>query len=315
MSFGPPRDGRATFQRLDTQPALGRACLTSTRLACVRSRRTSGRTGRRRLTTCTTGSATAWARAASGSSPGSRASATAWRPSTSTASPPTSCARTSTNWPRRLATTAMRLLPGYDQWVLGPGTADAHVVPPARRTLVSRRGKSRHRRWTSCPGRGRLPTTRSSLPGSPKRRRPRATRSRKRSCDSPRSSATSLRPLDPLEEVAGLAVEHAAHGFEGAEAHGLGSPVLQHGDVGRGEPDRSANSPTLILRLATRRRYGPRSASDHRFHVGPQRGGLRSSARITTISSPHGDAPATDATSGHPCGVIPPPGRRRMLRA
>jgi hypothetical protein len=36
------------------------------------------------------------------------------------------------------ATTATRLLPAYDQWVLGPGTADAHVVPPARRTLVSR---------------------------------------------------------------------------------------------------------------------------------------------------------------------------------
>ena len=36
------------------------------------------------------------------------------------------------------ATTAIRLLPGYDQWVLGPGTADAHVVAPARRTLVSR---------------------------------------------------------------------------------------------------------------------------------------------------------------------------------
>ena len=34
--------------------------------------------------------------------------------------------------------TAVRLLPGYDQWVLGPGTADSHVVPPARRTLVSR---------------------------------------------------------------------------------------------------------------------------------------------------------------------------------
>lgn len=33
---------------------------------------------------------------------------------------------------------AVRLLPGYDQWVLGPGTADAHVVPPARRKLVSR---------------------------------------------------------------------------------------------------------------------------------------------------------------------------------
>jgi Winged helix DNA-binding domain len=36
------------------------------------------------------------------------------------------------------ATTAVRLLPGHDQWVLGPGTADAHIVPPARRTLVSR---------------------------------------------------------------------------------------------------------------------------------------------------------------------------------
>jgi hypothetical protein len=32
----------------------------------------------------------------------------------------------------------VRLLPAYDQWVLGPGTADPHVVPPARRKLVSR---------------------------------------------------------------------------------------------------------------------------------------------------------------------------------
>jgi hypothetical protein len=36
------------------------------------------------------------------------------------------------------ATTSVRLLPGYDQWTLGPGTADAHIVPPAKRTLVSR---------------------------------------------------------------------------------------------------------------------------------------------------------------------------------
>jgi hypothetical protein len=35
-------------------------------------------------------------------------------------------------------TTAVRLLPGYDQWVLGPGTADAHIVPPGRRRLISR---------------------------------------------------------------------------------------------------------------------------------------------------------------------------------
>jgi hypothetical protein len=33
---------------------------------------------------------------------------------------------------------AVRLLPGHDQWVLGTGTADAHVVPPARRALVTR---------------------------------------------------------------------------------------------------------------------------------------------------------------------------------
>jgi hypothetical protein len=36
------------------------------------------------------------------------------------------------------STTAVRLLPSYDQWVLGPGTDDAHVVPPARRALVTR---------------------------------------------------------------------------------------------------------------------------------------------------------------------------------
>ena len=35
-------------------------------------------------------------------------------------------------------TTAIRLLPGHDQWVLGPGTADPHVVPQARRALVGR---------------------------------------------------------------------------------------------------------------------------------------------------------------------------------
>jgi hypothetical protein len=33
---------------------------------------------------------------------------------------------------------AVRLLPAYDQWVLGPGTADTRVVPRARRQLVSR---------------------------------------------------------------------------------------------------------------------------------------------------------------------------------
>jgi len=35
-------------------------------------------------------------------------------------------------------TNAVRLLPGFDQYVLGPGTADGHVVPPARRAAVSK---------------------------------------------------------------------------------------------------------------------------------------------------------------------------------
>ena len=35
-------------------------------------------------------------------------------------------------------TTAVRLLPGFDQYVLGPGTEDAHVMSPKRRTAVSR---------------------------------------------------------------------------------------------------------------------------------------------------------------------------------
>jgi hypothetical protein len=32
---------------------------------------------------------------------------------------------------------AVRLLPAYDQWLLGPGTADPHVTPSARRQLVT----------------------------------------------------------------------------------------------------------------------------------------------------------------------------------
>lgn len=35
-------------------------------------------------------------------------------------------------------TTAVTLLPGHDQWVLGPGTADEQIVPTHRRALVTR---------------------------------------------------------------------------------------------------------------------------------------------------------------------------------
>ena len=36
------------------------------------------------------------------------------------------------------ASPTVRLLPAADPWVMGPGTADPHVVPPARRQLVTR---------------------------------------------------------------------------------------------------------------------------------------------------------------------------------
>jgi hypothetical protein len=35
-------------------------------------------------------------------------------------------------------TAAVRLLPGFDAWVLGPGTRDVHVIPERRRGVVSR---------------------------------------------------------------------------------------------------------------------------------------------------------------------------------
>ena len=35
-------------------------------------------------------------------------------------------------------TSVVRLLPGFDQYVLGPGTDDSHVIPAARRTAVSK---------------------------------------------------------------------------------------------------------------------------------------------------------------------------------
>jgi hypothetical protein len=36
------------------------------------------------------------------------------------------------------ASSSVRLLPGFDQYVLGPGTADGHVTPKSRRALVSK---------------------------------------------------------------------------------------------------------------------------------------------------------------------------------
>ena len=38
-----------------------------------------------------------------------------------------------------VASEAVRFLPGHDQWVIGPGTKDVHVTPVSRRDLMSRK--------------------------------------------------------------------------------------------------------------------------------------------------------------------------------
>ncbi len=38
-----------------------------------------------------------------------------------------------------LPSQTVRFLPGHDQWVMGPGTKDVHVTPPSRREVVTRK--------------------------------------------------------------------------------------------------------------------------------------------------------------------------------
>ncbi|WP_211588731.1 DNA glycosylase AlkZ-like family protein [Allorhizocola rhizosphaerae] len=137
MSFGPPRDGRATFQRLDTNPRwAGLPDLDEAGMRAVEAYfRAYGPAtpdhvhywlgnglgaGRRRIQSWI---AAFGDRLALVHIEGESAYILREDLEDLAATP---------------ASAAVRLLPGYDQWVLGPGTADAHVVPPARRTLVSR---------------------------------------------------------------------------------------------------------------------------------------------------------------------------------
>jgi len=133
VSFGPTRDGRPTFQRLDGNPrwkGLPEPDEAGTRVvesyfraygpATINHVRYWTGAGQKR--------AQAWMaglgdRLAAVEIEGERAYALSEDLRELAATP---------------TTTALRLLPGYDQWVLGPGTADSRVVPPARRTLVSR---------------------------------------------------------------------------------------------------------------------------------------------------------------------------------
>jgi Winged helix DNA-binding domain len=138
VSFGPPRDGHATFQRLDHNPRwAGIPDLDEAGTQAVQSYfRTYGPAtpehvhhwlgeglgaGRKRICSWIAGLDDGLAEVDVDGKP-----AYVLRTDLEdlVETPPTS---------------AVRLLPGYDQWVLGPGTSDPNVVPPARRPLVSRR--------------------------------------------------------------------------------------------------------------------------------------------------------------------------------
>jgi hypothetical protein len=137
-SVGPPRDGRLTLQRLDTNPRWsGLPDLDEAgRLAITAYLRTYGpatpdhlqywlgeglSAGRRRID--------AWFgdlsdRLVSVDVDGTTAYVVRDDAETLTAT--------------RVSET-VRFLPGHDQWVIGPGTKDAHVTPPAWRDLMTRK--------------------------------------------------------------------------------------------------------------------------------------------------------------------------------
>lgn len=133
MSFGPPRDGTATFQRLDDNPRwAGRPQPDEAGSRVVESYlRTYGpatmdqirywtEAGRKRLGSWM---ASLGDRLVELELEGTRAYMMREELREIAETEPT---------------TAVRLLPGYDPWVMGPGTADRHIVAGPRRSLLSR---------------------------------------------------------------------------------------------------------------------------------------------------------------------------------
>jgi len=137
MSFGPPRDGRATFQRLDGNPRW--AGLPDVDEAGMRAVEAYLRgygpatpdhlrywlgeglgAGRKRIRS--------WI-----ADLGDRLAAVDIEGESAYV-----LREDAADLAKTHPATAVRLLPGHDQWVLGPGTADRHVVPPGRRGPVSR---------------------------------------------------------------------------------------------------------------------------------------------------------------------------------
>lgn len=137
MCFGPPRDGEATFQRLDHNPRwTGLPDLSDAGPRAVEAYvRSYGPTTPERVHY--------WLGEGLGAG---RRRVTAWIKELGDRLAPvevdgTPCFALCEDRDELMATPvrrAVRLLPGYDQWVLGPGTADTHVVPTARRGVVSR---------------------------------------------------------------------------------------------------------------------------------------------------------------------------------
>jgi hypothetical protein len=138
MSFGPPRDGAHTFQRLDRNPrwkgipdlddagpravaayfdTYGPATLENLHYWLGEGLSA----GRKRLTTWVAGLGD---RLVAVDVEGSEAYALREHVDALGATTPSD---------------AVRFLPGHDQWVIGPGTKDAHVTPPSQRDLMTRK--------------------------------------------------------------------------------------------------------------------------------------------------------------------------------
>ena len=149
MGFGPPRDGRATFQRLDTNPRwAGIPDLDLAGPAAITAYlRTYG--------PATLDHVHYWL--GSGLSAG-RKRLTGWLDGLGDRLVPVDVDGTVAHVLREdvdalqasRASDVVRFLPGHDQWVIGPGTKDVHVTPSALRDLMTRKANPVTRAGVVC---------------------------------------------------------------------------------------------------------------------------------------------------------------------
>jgi hypothetical protein len=136
MSFGPQRDGRATFQRLDSNPGWGGIPALGVAGPKVIEDYL------RAYGPATTKNLKYWIAEGLGAGKfirGWLASVKDKHADVDVDGTQAFILRTDLDALQSAeATDALRLLPAYDQWVMGPGTADANVVPSGLRGEVSR---------------------------------------------------------------------------------------------------------------------------------------------------------------------------------